>query len=154
MMRIFINLLLISFPFFLSAQTISYYMPAEDTPHEATWLQWPHNNTYPPFHISDAEHAFIEITAALVSSEKVYIVVYDNAEENRVEQVLVDEGISLNNIQFFVYQNDDYWVRDNGPIFVYDANDNLTVLDFGFNGWGGDTPVSYTHLTLPTILLV
>ena len=78
------------------------------------------------------------MTAALVANEKVNMVVYDTIEEDRVEQVLIDEGISLANIEFFVHPNDDYWVRDNGPIFVYDGNNNLTVLDFGFNGWGGD----------------
>ena len=139
-MRIFTNILLVLFPFILGAQNILYTMPAEDTPHEATWLQWPHNNTFPPFHISDNEPAFVEMTAALVASEKVNIVVYDTIEKDRVEQVLVDEGISLANIEFFVHPNDDYWVRDNGPIFVYDGNNNLTVLDFGFNGWGGDAP--------------
>ena len=89
-MRIFTNILLVLFPFILGAQNILYTMPAEDTPHEATWLQWPHNNTFPPFHISDNESAFVEITAALVASERVNIVVYDTIEENRVEQVLVD----------------------------------------------------------------
>ena len=89
-------------------------MPAEDTPHEATWLQ--NNNTFPPFHISDNESAFVD--TALVASERVNIVVYDTIEENRVEQMLVDEGISLANIEFFVHPNDDYWVKDNGQSCV------------------------------------
>ena len=160
MIRVILNILLVLFPVILEAQNILYAMPAEDTPHEATWLQWPHNNTYPPFHISDNEPAFIEITAALAPTEKVYIVVYDAIEENRVEQMLINEGVSLSNIEFFIFPNDDYWVRDNGPIFVYDNNDNLTVLDFGFNGWGGDAPYAMcdeipsliaTNLGLPVI---
>tara|TARA_B100000683_G_scaffold101371_1_gene100211 strand:- start:9318 stop:9653 length:336 start_codon:yes stop_codon:yes gene_type:complete len=66
MMRIFTNILLVLFPFILGAQNILYTMPAEDTPHESTWLQWPHNNTFPPFHISDNESTFVEITATAV----------------------------------------------------------------------------------------
>ena len=31
---------------------------------------------------------------------------------------------------FNVYPTDDIWVRDNGPIFVYDDNDKLVVGNF------------------------
>jgi len=31
-------------------------------------------------------------------------------------------------------------VRDNGPLFVYDNQRQLRMLDWGFNGWGFDTP--------------
>ena len=136
---------------FLNAQTIQYIMPGEDMQHEATWLQWPHNNTFPPFHIVDNEPAFIEMTRALEPTEKVHIIVYDLIEKSRVEQELVNENIALTNIDFFIHPNDDYWVRDNGPIFVNDLNNNLTILDFGFNGWGGDAPYSLCD-DIPTLL--
>ena len=32
----------------INAQTILYTMPEEIALHEGTWLQWPHNFTYPP----------------------------------------------------------------------------------------------------------
>jgi agmatine deiminase len=37
-------------------------------------------------------------------------------------------------------------VRDNGPLLVYDENDNLTILDWAFNGWGSDTPYSLCYV--------
>ena len=36
--------------------------------------------------------------------------------------------------------NDDFWVRDNGPVFVYDQDSVLHITDWAFNGWGNDTP--------------
>ena len=30
------------------------------------------------------------------------------------------------NIEFYIYQTNDFWIRDNGPIFVYDNNSNFT----------------------------
>ena len=135
----------------LNAQTVQYTMPGEDMPHEGTWLQWPHNFTYPPYHQDDNEPAWLEMVDALITSENVHIVVYDANEKTHVQQVLATANISLTNIDFFIHPNDDYWVRDNGPIFVYDSSNSLTILDFGFNGWGGDTPYSLCD-AIPSLL--
>ena len=135
----------------LNAQTIQYTMPGEGMQHEGTWLQWPHNFTYPPWHQDDNEPAFIEMVAALETGENVHIIVYDVNEQTHVQQALTTASIPLTNIDFYIHQNDDYWVRDNGPIFVYDANNDLTILDFGFNGWGGDAPFVLDDL-IPTLL--
>ena len=32
---------------------------------------------------------------------------------------------------------DDAWIRDNGPIFLTDADGNVAMTQFGFNAWGG-----------------
>ena len=135
----------------LNAQTVQYTMPGEDMQHEGTWLQWPHNFTYPPYHQDDNEPAWLEMVSALITSENVHIVVYDANEKTHVQQALATANISLTNIDFFIHPNDDYWVRDSGPIFVYDANNELTILDFGFNGWGGDTQYSLCD-SIPTLL--
>jgi len=144
-------LFLLFFPFLLIAQTIQYTMPFEDGQHEGTWLQWPHNFTYPPWHQDDNEPAFIEMVAALELGENVHIIVYDTNEQTHVQQVLTAASVPLTNVDFYIHPNDDYWVRDNGPIFVYDANNDLTILDFGFNGWGGDTPFALDD-PIPTLV--
>ena len=144
-------LFLLFFPFLLIAQTIQYTMPFEDGQHEGTWLQWPHNFTYPPWHQDDNEPAFIEMVAALELGENVHIIVHDLIEQTHVQQVLTAASVPLTNVDFYIHPNDDYWVRDNGPIFVYDANNDLTILDFGFNGWGGDTPFALDD-PIPTLV--
>ncbi|MFT6245884.1 MAG: agmatine deiminase [Crocinitomicaceae bacterium] len=45
-----------------------------------------------------------------------------------------------------MHPTDDVWSRDNGAMFVYDQNDDLTIIDWGFNGWGFDTPYSNCDL--------
>ena len=55
----------------LNIAQIQYTMPSEEDQHEGTWLQWPHNFTYPPWWQEDNEPAFIEMTRALESTEKV-----------------------------------------------------------------------------------
>jgi len=119
-----------------NTQTILYTMPEEISQHEGTWLQWPHNHTYPPFYQDDLEPTWIEMTRELVAGENVHIIAYDEIEHNHIVQVLTNEGVPLTNVDFFIHPNNDCWVRDNGPIFVYDNNGDLIILDWGFNGWG------------------
>ncbi len=120
----------------------NYRMPGEDLPHEGTWLQWPHNNLYGPFYQGDVEPGWVTLTNALQTGEMVHIIAYDNAHRSHITNLLNNASVPLTNIDFFVFPTDDVWVRDNGPIFVYDQNDNLQILDWGFNGWGFDTPYS------------
>jgi agmatine deiminase len=115
-----------------------YSMPPEWHPHAGTWLQWPHDNTYYSGYRDFFESAWIEITLALDESEQVYIVAYDTSELTHISEVLVDAGAFLDSIQFFVFLNNDYWVRDNGPIYVFDSTGQLSITDWGFDGWGND----------------
>jgi agmatine deiminase len=125
-----------------AAAQATYIMPAEEAKHEGTWLQWPHNYLYGPWYRDDVEPSWVAMTAALQAGEKVHIIAYDSTELNHIKSVLNQASVPMGNIDFFIYKTDDVWVRDNGPIFVYDNNNNLVVLDWGFNGWGNDTPFS------------
>ena len=128
-----------------------YAMPDESVEHEGTWLQWPHHYTYGFYYRNSIESTWIEMTQALVSSENVHIVAYNSAERDRISTLLTNAGIPLTNIDFFIQQNDDVWVRDNGPMFVYGEDGNINILDWGFNGWGNDTPFALCDL-IPTSL--
>ncbi len=116
-----------------------YTMPFEELPHEGTWLQWPHDHTYGAG-ASDFEPAWIQMTVALVDAERVHIVAYDNVHRNHIVNLLEASEVDMTSVDFVIAENDDFWVRDNGPIFVYDSDANLTILDWGFNGWGGNAP--------------
>ena len=123
-----------------AAQAGSGYLPDETARHDATWLQWPHRYTYGSAYRDRLEPTWIAMTRALVQSEKVRIVVYDAAEQARVRGKLSAAGVSLARVEFLIRPTDDVWARDNGPIFVYGANDELKIADWGFNGWGEDAP--------------
>jgi len=119
----------------LLAQT--YTMPPEHQTHEGTWLQWPHQYEYGLTYRERLDTTWIEMTQALVGSEKVHIIAYDTVERNRIIGLLDTAGVSLANVDFKIFRTNDVWVRDNGPIFVRDSSGNLLVEDWGFNGWGG-----------------
>ena len=60
----------------------------------------------------------------------------DKEESERVKSKLSDQS----NIEIFVCPNDDYWMRDSGPIFIADPTGILSVCWFGYNGWGNKFP--------------
>ncbi|NOQ71082.1 MAG: agmatine deiminase family protein [Crocinitomix sp.] len=116
----------------------TYTMPSEETVHEGTWLQWPHDHTYAN-HIARHDATFIEITRALHTGERVHIIAFDETEKERITSILIAEGMDMTQIDLFICETDDYWTRDNGPIFVLDQNGTPTIQNWGFNGWGDKT---------------
>jgi agmatine deiminase len=120
----------------LRASEILYTMPDEADPHEGTWLQWVHQYEYGASYRNRLDATWIAMTKALVLSEKVHIVAYNNTEKTRITNLLTAANVPLGNIDFKVYPTNDVWVRDNGPIYVRDQSGKLVIEDWGFNGWG------------------
>lgn len=122
----------------MSAFSQTYTMPHENDPHEGTWLQWPHQFEYGVAYRNSLDATWVAMTQALVGGEKVHIVAYNNTEKNRIITLLTAASVPLTNVDFYIFQTNDVWVRDNGPIFVKDSGGNIKIEDWGFNGWGGD----------------
>lgn len=118
-------------------------MPDESAPHDATWLQWPHHHTYGKAYRDALEPTWVAMTAALVESERVYVIAYNRGHQRRIEKTLRAAGVDLAHVHLLRRKTDDTWIRDNGPIFVHDADGGLRITDWGFNGWGLDAP--YRH---------
>lgn len=116
------------------------HMPDESAPHEGTWLQWPHHHTYGTAYRNGLEATWVAMTEALVESENVHIIAYNRRHRQRILGKLRAAGVSLANVDFLLRPTDDTWVRDNGPIFVHDSRGEPRITDWGFNGWGLDTP--------------
>jgi len=122
-----------------SSQTM---YPDEAREHDATWLMWPHPYTYGRMYRNDIEPMWVEMTKALVGSgEPVVLVVYDGWIQDRATNQLwrnakIDAYDPSNQITFYIIEYDDVWIRDVGPMFVLDQNNNKEIIDWGFNGWG------------------
>ena len=116
----------------------TFVMPSEDgVRHEATWLQWPHNFGWDKHHVKRLEPIWIQLTLSLHKDEKVYIIVYNESEKERIDTLLKSHHVDMSQIAFYVWPTDDVWIRDSGPIFVFDEKGKLAVTDWQFNGWGG-----------------
>ena len=118
-----------------------YYTPAEWEPHECTWLQWPHEDTpwgkgYQP----KLDGIWVQMVKELHKGEKVRIIVCNETEKRHVLDCLKGKDIEFGQVEIYIKETNDVWVRDNGPIFVRDGEGKLAALDWNFNGWGDKYP--------------
>ncbi len=111
-------------------------MPAEWQPHEGTWLQWPHNKLYPDYELR-MESLWLRMVEALGDHENVHLIVADEVQQDHIALQLQYHRINSSHVDYYIIPTDDFWVRDNGPIFVHDPAGEVVITDWTFNGWGG-----------------
>ncbi len=117
---------------------LGYRMPAEWTPHQGTWLSWPHNpDTWDADQLAAVERVLAEAARALAVGETVHANVLDAAHEARVRQVVGNAA----DVRYHHFPTNDAWCRDHGAVFVVRAAaPRLAATDWGYNAWGGKYP--------------
>ncbi len=119
----------------IAGANTGYTMPAEWQPHEGTWLQWPQNRIEPGYEMKQ-EYTWLKMVAALYQHENVHIVTGDERQRDHVARQLDYFGIGHDKVDLFIIPLNDLWARDNGPIFVFNDQDDLAITNWTFNGWG------------------
>ncbi len=116
------------------------YLPPEWAPQGGVMLTWPHvRSDWAPI-LEQVEPVFAEIVRQIARFEKALVVCYDESHRAHVAGRLQAAGVPPDRVVLAVAPSNDTWARDHGPITVQCQNE-LTLLDFGFNGWGG----KYAH---------
>lgn len=113
---------------------VSYLYPGEFEKQQAVWLQWPsevYNAGSRPVY-----PAVINIIKALDPYIRVNLLARSKEEVSQIKDLLKEYGYAGNNVQYRVVNHFSIWARDVGPIFVKDANNRLSVVNFGFNNYG------------------
>jgi agmatine deiminase len=110
-------------------------MPAEWTPHEATWIAWPHRKSDWPGKFEPIRWAYGEFARLVSSGERLRILVSDAAARAEARAVLAKSGAKLDMVDFIPCPTDRSWARDFCPIFVHDRDGRIVATDWKFNGW-------------------
>lgn len=132
---------------------ILYTMPAESSPHEGTWLQWPQEYQYGEKYRNRLDLTWVAMTREIISGENVHIIAYNEQAKKRIITLLTEANVVLDKIDFYLFKTNDVWVRDNGPIYVRDKSSKLTIEGWGFNGWGDKEPFNYDD-QIPSLVAV
>jgi agmatine deiminase len=122
---------------------LGYRFPAEWEPHRATWLSYPHADSYSwpgtlpaifPFY-----HQFIR---EIAKGERVCITIRNKELLEMVRSELTKTGQDLSKIDFFIFPTNDAWCRDHGPVFVVNpiAKSPRMIVSWKYNAWGNKYP--------------
>jgi agmatine deiminase len=115
------------------------YLPPEWAPQSTVQLTWPHvHSDWAPI-LAEVEPVFTAIAAAIARFEIVLIACYDAAHREQVQARLAAAGVPAARTRLYLAPSNDTWARDHGPITVL-CQGEATLLDYGFNGWGGKYP--------------
>src|SRR4051812_22378974 len=107
-----------------------FAMPAEWSPHSATWMAWPSDDDLWLGELEPVRHEFGDLVRGVAAFEPVELLVRDGEAEADAVSRLSGANVRLHRVPY-----DDVWLRDSGPIFVA-REGRLRLVNWEFNGWG------------------
>ncbi|MDD4554583.1 MAG: agmatine deiminase family protein [Bacteroidales bacterium] len=116
-----------------------YFFPAEWAPHRATWLSYPHDDSYSwPGTLPRIFPFYNRFIRELARVEAVCINVRDEALREKVNRDLNQLGVAMQNITLLIHPTNDAWCRDHGPAFLInpDAPVKKVIVSWRYNAWG------------------
>ena len=123
------------------------YYPPEWHTQSAVWFAYPHSQRWDavPYQSGsrlEAIRDFFSRLIDLVLDFQDVNLIFPNSEllEQTKAKLVKLANKKNNKLQYFIIPNEDIWIRDYGPFFVYDSEGNKLVKDFTFNAWGEKFP--------------
>jgi len=108
------------------------HMPAEWALQDWIWIGFPHDaSLWVDDLVSAQEQIAAFANAVAETGQEVRLVVRDAANEARARE-LVSAAVRCERHAY-----GDIWLRDSGPLVVFDETGRRVSRRFGFNGWGG-----------------
>lgn len=108
-----------------------FHVPAEEGPHQQTFMQWPVNRRVysDRIFLEMVQRTIARVANAIAEFEPV--VMLAAADDHAAARALLSKNVTLWDIP-----TEDLWCRDAGPIFVVGPAGELAVTHIQFNGWG------------------
>ena len=109
-----------------------FHVPAEEDPHEFTFMQWPASRkVHPdPDFLSLLQITISELANAIAEFEPVVLLAASGDHAAAQRQV-------SSQVELWDIPTEDLWCRDSGPIVVRAKDGRRAVRHIEFNGWGG-----------------
>jgi agmatine deiminase len=109
-------------------------LPAEWEPHERTLMGWPCRLSLWGSELPRAREDYATVANAIAAFEPVTMIA-NPGDEAAGARAACGEGVEIVELPI-----DDSWLRDSGPIYVYEPDGSRVAVHFGFNAWGEKFP--------------
>ncbi len=111
------------------------FMPDESQPHKRTWMAFTANDyIWSRRQIPEVKKNLALIANTIAKYEPVSILV--NPDDYEDAKRLMNQNQNGFPIELIHFETDDLWLRDTGPTFVTNGQNEKIAIDFNFNGWG------------------
>lgn len=110
-------------------------LPAEFEAQEGILLAFPHEGNDWPGKFNAIQWAFVDFLKKITHYEKVFLVVKNQKHQKRVVDKLTRAHINLNQIVLIQQNTNRSWMRDSGPVIVYNDKNQREAIRFDFNAW-------------------
>ncbi len=115
---------------------LATHLPPEWSPHEGTFLAFPHHRTDFPGKLTAVIHTFAEMARVISQKEKVFLLVRDGQERRRAREIFLAAGVNEENLHFVTQDTNRSWMRDSMPLFVQSRGAKQRIaVKFRFDGW-------------------
>lgn len=116
-------------------KNLNFKMPAEWENHSCTFISWPvlASMCYPE-NYNEVCQGYKDIIHAISEFENVKVLV------NKQDIKYAKRLLSIENIDYLEIEHSDAWIRDNGPTFITNSNNEIAAVNWQFNSWGGKYP--------------
>jgi agmatine deiminase len=108
----------------------SLKMPAEWSPHAATWIAWPHHEPDWPGKLEAVRWVYAEIVRVLHRHERVEILCHDDSVREDARTRLEAHGCDQSGYRLHQVPTDRVWLRDSAPTFVHNEKGDVELVNW------------------------
>ena len=125
-----------------------FRMPAEWEKQQSTLIGWPYNKNDWPGKFKNIPNVFAKIISKITKSQEVNLLIKNSSSKNTIKKLLKKNNAKIRNVKFIICKTNRVWMRDTGPIFIKNNQNQNILLNWKFNGWakyknyGADNKVS------------
>lgn len=123
-------------------------MPSEEGVHQGTWIAYVANpDTWGEELAPLVKQNLATLAHTIARYESVHILVSPEDLPEAQSVFANNPSITLHKVDL-----DDLWIRDSGPVFVYDSKGKVCGIDFNFNGWGDKQEHAHDSLVAQKVM--
>lgn len=115
----------------------SYFMPAQFEEQEAVWLGWEGYELFYPVNLNMVKTLMPYVTVRIISES--------DSISDVAKKILTADGIDTGRIRFYVFPDNEFWIRDHGAAFVVNNNGGMKAVDFKWSMYGYEDWVRTTY---------
>lgn len=112
---------------------LGFKMPPEWARHQRTFMEWPIVEALWPEPFTEILPAYADIVKKISEFEPVTLIVKSEVAEQAM-------SFCGNHAEFLKMEHNDSWIRDNGPTFLKNQEEQILAVNWIFNAWGEKYP--------------